>query len=192
MIGKSSLAMAIATALALPAYAGGMQAPEPAADVLAPASSDWTGFYTGLHAGSGDRDIGFGPFSINRDHTIVGVHAGYTHDFGNYALSGEVSFEKVDAGGSDDVDRIGVALKAGYDAGRVMPYISVGLASLDMPGPLSDERGFSYGFGVNFLATDRLMLGLEYRHTKYDDDYLGIPGAEMAADSVILSASYRF
>ncbi len=118
---KTIAILAIASAAAAPAFAGGpvMTAPEPViatpVTVYAP-SANWTGFYAGAHlgygrgiakvdgsgfAGNGNDNDGendgnnFANAGGFRDHGngfIGGIDGGYRYDFGQFVLGGELSY----------------------------------------------------------------------------------------------------
>lgn len=183
------------------AFAGGpvVPAPEPvpAPVVAAPvaAVSDWTGFYAGLQYGQGSADLSYSDLSADiGDFDAFGLHAGYLRDLGQFVLGGEVDYNRVEP---DDTNETGdlwrLKGRAGIDAGRFLPYITIGYAHLSAD-DLS-ESAFLYGIGADFKVTERFTLGLEYTKQEFKDvleDEIGVSGLDLDADLVQLRASYHF
>jgi outer membrane immunogenic protein len=184
------------------AHAGGYVAPvtevEPApvvAPVIAPAS-DWSGFYAGLQygQGSGDRtEEGFDDISSDLD--AYGLHAGYNRDFGQFVLGAELDYNRLDI---DDVADKGdlwrLRGRAGYDAGRFMPYVTLGAArvSADLGDGLDlSETGVTYGIGADFKVTEQIVVGAEYTRQNFKD-VADVDGLDVDGDMVQLRASFRF
>ncbi len=186
------------------AFAGGYVAPvvEPAPVVEESpvvTASDWTGFYAGLQYGSGSADAeGFGVTVDAGDYDAYGVHAGYLRDFGQFVIGGELDYNKVDFDDAeDDGDLVRLRARAGYDAGRFMPYVTLGVARISGDDGEDDisETGFTYGIGADFSVTEKFTVGLEYTRNDFSDvleDETGISGIDLDADLVQVRASYRF
>jgi len=185
----------------VPALAGGMAEPAPAPMVLAAAPQpqfDWTGFFVGVQVGFSDTETSFfgGAFDLQSDARHFGLQGGYLHDFGNIVVGGMLSYEQVDVSDvafDDDPTRLGLSGIVGYDVGRFLPYATLGLTRLDLPDFDTTENGTSFGIGMMFAVTDRVMANVEYTRTEYDD-YLEdfIPDSELTADTVRLGVNYRF
>jgi len=155
------------------AAAGGMDepiapsAPVSPAPVAAPA--DWTGFYVGGDIGTGRSETDFfGSFDL--DHSMYRVRAGYRHDFGTVVVGGELTYgvfnvDTID----DDYTRLGLDLKLGYDAGDLLPYVSLGLARLDNPLTNDTEQGYAYGVGLAYRINDRFSVNVDYQKSVYHD-----------------------
>ncbi|MFA5581148.1 MAG: porin [Paracoccaceae bacterium] len=189
---------AAASFVAGSALAGGYTPPVVEAPIITPvapiAVSDWTGFYAGLQYGTGTAEPAtLGDPLDDTDFDAYGVHAGYLHDMGTFVLGAELDYNNVDLDGLDfDSDMIRLRARGGYDIGRVMPYLTAGVARLSVDtGAVSyTETGMTYGIGVDFKATERFTVGLEYSRQDFDnsDD----SGYEVDADMIQLRASYRF
>lgn len=171
---KSYLAIACVCAVAGPAVAGGPVAtvtePEPMAAAPAPAF-DWTGFYVGVSAVSGDFSDGFTDY----DTSGFGLQAGYLRDLGTFVVGGELSYSKGDYGDlapASDWNATRLKLIGGYDAGRFLPYVFAGITSYDVnqASPFSDTMA-NYGVGARFAfgATGKFVAGLEYLVESKDD-----------------------
>lgn len=191
---KSVLASVAVVALSAPAFAGGLApAPEPVEIVpVIPApqpTADWSGFYVGLHAGKVDLDIvESGDPTETLDGTYYGAHAGYMHDFGRLVAGGELRYTDV----SDIVELdtlISANARLGYDLGRVLPFVSVGLGQLSTVS-LGDDTGLLYGAGAEFAVTDRWNLGAEF--TRYDFEDFNSSGIDLSGNLVGVRASFNF
>ncbi|UWQ97847.1 porin family protein [Rhodobacteraceae bacterium S2214] len=179
------------------ATAGGLAEPVAAAApapvaVAAPVSygSDWSGAYGGLSLGYGDVDADgvTGDF----EGTTFGGHIGYNYDMGNVVLGAEL-----EAVGTDDFvnDATGLELeqvlrakvRAGYDAGAYLPYVTAGVAQATVNG--DDDNGYFYGLGVDYAVSDSFTVGGEVLRHEFED-FNG--GADITADTVGLRVSYNF
>lgn len=196
---KRILVSAVATSLvAGSALAGGYTPPVVEAPIITPvapiAVSDWTGFYAGLQYGTGNADLAIlGDPIGDEDFDAYGLHAGYLHDLGTFVLGAELDYNNVDIDVPGlDADMLRLRARAGYDMGRVMPYLTAGVGRLSLDdGPDSyTETGMTYGIGVDFKATERFTVGLEY--SRQDFDNTDGSGYEVDADMIQLRASYRF
>jgi len=101
-----------------------------------------------------------------------GVHAGYDYDFGSFVFGGELELSGLDVSdGGVDVESVARAkLRAGYDAGDFLPYITAGIAQVNTGGALNaDDTGAVYGVGLDYALTDTLRLGGEVLQHEFDD-----------------------
>lgn len=183
------------------AYAGGPVVPvaeptlAPAPVVVAPATP-WQGGYVGgsLVYGDGTVDAkdeaadflgffgidntlgepeGFGPalrigYDWQFNKAVVGLGASY--DFNKYD---DTKYDVIDTEVSDIKT---LFVRAGYDAGRWMPYVLAGYswadgeASIDGLGSESvDLDGYTVGFGASYMITDRWVGFAEYNYTDFGD-----------------------
>lgn len=187
---------ALAVVAASAANAGGYVAPVVDTPVVAPqpvapvADVDWSGFYAGAQWGKGNAKLKFDGDSAKTDIDAYGVHAGYQKDFGKYVLGGEFAYDRVDP---KDIDSKGdlyrLRARAGYDLGRVMPYVTLGAAHYKDDD--FSETGLTYGIGADFKVTDRVTLGAEYSRTNFKD-VADIKGADVDSNLVQLRAAYHF
>lgn len=215
---KIILPAAMATVLALPAFAAG---PGPVIET-APATpvytqpvtygSDWTGGYVGGQIGyadlGGDEVEGT---SLDGSSGLLGLHAGYMYDFGSYVLGAEIDWDtadfdiplsdSLDSEGVGDIDSIArLKFRAGADLGRTMPYAVAGLAYVNADGPSDlvdfDESGWVAGIGVAHQLTDRWIVGGELLHHRFDDFATEVDNGgtsyDLEATTVSLRASFRF
>jgi len=219
MIARFSVAAAALIAAA-PAMAGGFTpsvaspAPVAAPVVVAPTpivpastGSDWTGFYVGGQFGYGNLSVDDNNGATDDDDfdgATYGLHAGYMRDFGRFVLGAEIDFDgsQISVGegaGAVDLDTVARAkLRAGYDAGRFLPYVTAGYASAqlssddDATDALLDDRydGHFYGLGVAYQINDRFMTSAEVLRHSFEDT----PVADFDTDvtTISLRGSIRF
>ena len=197
---KYLAAFALGSALAAPAFAGGMNTPveEP---VIAPVTyepeapnGDWSGAYGGVQLGYGDVDSnGAG---LNGNGAIGGVHLGYRMDYGNFVGGVELDHDRSNidlgaaAGDLDHVTRL--KLQAGYDMGRTLIYGTGGLAhaKATVGGAGLSDNGWFLGAGVDYQVTDQWVVGgevLQHRFTDFDGS-----GVRLDATTAKVKVSYRF
>ncbi|WP_299370025.1 outer membrane beta-barrel protein [uncultured Tateyamaria sp.] len=192
------LAAAMSFALAAgPLMAGGFDTPAadapPPAQPLPPAPAsapggDWTGAYGGVQLGYGDVN---GSGAADGDDVLGGVHLGYDYDFGTFVLGGEVDYDfaDIDLNGAASVDSVArLKLRAGYDFGRTLGYVSAGLAEVDTS--IGSESGSYFGIGVTHRITDRYTLGAELLEHSFDD--IGGSGVDADATTLTIRGSIRF
>ncbi|WP_323716080.1 outer membrane protein [Paracoccus aminovorans] len=196
-IGYAALALLIAGG----AYAGGYVAPvveQPVitpVETVAPSVGTWDGFYAGLQYGKGTGDLGNrGALADFGDFDAYGLHAGYQKGFGKFVLGGELDYNKVSPDEVySDGDLTRLRLRAGYDAGRFLPYVTLGAAKLDTD-EFSDT-GLTYGLGVDYKVAEHFTVGAEYTRNDFKDvlhDSLGVDGNDLDMNMVQVRASYKF
>ncbi|MFW8636400.1 outer membrane protein [Cribrihabitans pelagius] len=185
---------AIAAAMGSAAFAGNLSepvvepAPAPAPVPVVDYGGDWTGFYLGGQVGQLDADADNG---LSGDDAAYGIHGGYNHDFGRFVLGGEIEYDEtdVDLGGVASVDSVARGkVKAGYDFGRVLGYVTAGVAEAETS--LGDETGEFYGLGLAYKVNDQWSVGGEV--LEHDFDEFGNTGVGGEATSVAVRASFHF
>lgn len=205
---KAVYLAAAASLVAGSAFAGGYVAPVVEAPVVVPvvapvtASTDWTGFYGGVQAGRLDSTLkNDGVADLSGDGSTYGLHAGYLHDFGQAVVGGELAYNKLSGfkwDGTDvkrDGDQTTVKLLAGYDAGRVLPYATVGYSNLTIKAdgalPKADGDGYLVGVGAKFMATDNILVGGEVAKHIYKD-FNDVSGQKLDSTTFGVNVSYKF
>ena len=208
-------AAATAALVAAPALAGGYAEPAPIPVVPAPIpvpppapSADWSGFYIGGQIATGRLTFSNDAFDVEDTYSdlIGGLHAGYLADLGRFVVGAEAAFDWSRIDDSEDfpedplaldsVARIGV--RAGFDAGRVLPYASAGLsrATFSWDGGDGSTDGFFFGGGVEFAVSDRLSVGAEVLRHEWADyaEDIGTedPNWEAGLTTLGLRGSFRF
>ena len=176
--------------------AGAADAPVLKARVAAPASYDWTGFYLGGHFGYGSgslgRDVNAVPnagviFPSSVTGLIGGYQIGYNAHLPNNVVIGweaDVTFASPIVGSATlptpfntDFEYAGTARgRIGYASGRILPYVTGGVAwaqtkadTIDVNGDLISSAsrlhwGWTAGVGVEYALTGRWTAKLEYNY----------------------------
>lgn len=210
------LALASVTILAAPALAGGPVAvtpePAPVAPAPAPAAFDWSGPYVGLGYGatSGDFDLdplASPPLPANprslTDGSALSLHAGYLFQRGSLVYGAELAISRVadtnlpaptDGEGVDRI--IDLKARAGFAADRVLVYGILGFSQVHWDAPSTEafsETGPAYGIGIDYAASDRLTIGLEYLARRTSGRF-DPPGRDfdLNVDTLSLRLGYRF
>lgn len=191
------IALSLAATLAsTAAYAGGFVSGVDAISVNEPVTTgNWTGFYAGVQLGAGDATLSFSGESESEDINAGGFHLGYMRDFGQVVVGGEFAFDRVTLSNGDEDEGAYLGRlrgRVGYNAGRFMPYVTLGSAALvgEEDSDLS-ESGFTYGIGADFRVTDNFLVGLDYSRSTFAD-VLDAPGLDLDADLLQVRASYKF
>lgn len=157
------LATAMALAMTTASYAGGYTAPTVTVTPIieAPVDMGWTGGYAGVAAGT--EKVTVGP--LEADETAYGVFAGYRQDLGNTVVGGELSHTKVEG-----VDLSGTVaeVQVGADAGRLLPYASVGYGKFEAGD--ADAEGIVYGVGADYRVNDKVLVGVKYNRADLKDE----------------------
>lgn len=189
----SAIAVAL-TAGVTAASAGNTEEPvvtaAPVAPVVVPVdtTADWTGFYAGGSLGYADASEDF-----DDDGVTYGAHAGYDYDFGTFVLGGEVEASGFDLsdGGVDADSVLRAKVRAGYDAGAFLPYVTAGIAQLNTGGALDgDDTGAVYGVGVDYAYTDTIRIGGEVLQHEFDN--FDNTGADIDATTAAVRLSFEF
>lgn len=182
------------------AQAGGLSEPvaEPVfvaptpAPVMVASGRDWTGFYAGGSLGYADLegdDLGDDFSGL-----VYGGHAGYNYDFGSYVIGAELegTFGDIDDGAGIDFENVLRAkVRAGYDAGAFLPYVTAGYAqaTVSADGTDIDDDGYFYGAGVDYAFTDNITVGAEVLQHEFEDFN---DGSDVSALTGGLRVSYNF
>lgn len=100
---------------------------------------------------------------------------------------------------------INVAVKAGYISDKFLPYVKAGYSNTRLSdlnylywtegAKKSNHSGLLLGLGIDYAFTDKIILGVEYTHTNYEDKSFmyGGPNTLKPKNSNILgSLSYKF
>lgn len=152
------------------------------------------GLYAGATAGHNSTDIkvseNWTPStydSFGASGGEIGVFAGYGQEVApSIYMGGEIEANKSNAefkySTSTDTLKVskehayGVAVRAGYAAGNVMPYVRVGYNKAKFKGELSgtltgseteSKGGLAFGAGMQWKATDMFSLRGEFVRTNY-------------------------
>lgn len=200
----SSIALALGV-VAAPAFAGGLSMP--VADPVAPAapvavapvavapSADWTGLYVGGQLGYGQSETDDGAF--DEEGATYGAQLGYNYDFGRFVMGGEIAYVGTEIGDEDagaEIDGVATAkLRAGYDAGAFLPYVTAGYASAYTAEEFAGDDqfdGYVYGAGVDYKVSENIIVGGEVLQHEFED--LGDSDVDLDATTAALRVSYQF
>lgn len=200
-----TLAAALA-ALTTPALAGGptVVADDPMPEAMAaPAPvTDWSGPYVGLSYGKSRGDIDFvpAPNQALDDGTARSLYFGYLWQRNNLVYGGELAIVRtkdnfVTGFTCCQVDRsLDLKGRVGLAANRAMFYGVLGYSTSSYDEGVGDwdPKGFSYGIGVDVLATQRLTVGLEYLARNLNGDNPNGLGQEVDIDLDTMSLRVGF
>lgn len=141
---------------------------------------------------------------LESDGTFYGIHAGYMYDLGRIVVGAEFDYDIIDLDeaaatydGETDTVNIDEAtddtiarlkLRAGYDAGRFLPYATAGMARWDSDD--ENTNGVFFGAGVAFAATDNILIGGEILQHQFKDAF--DTEYDIDATTMSLRASYKF
>jgi outer membrane immunogenic protein len=169
----------------------------------------------------------FTAINVKPDGFLGGLYAGYNFDLGNsfvLGVDGDVtynnlkdSYSETDVDGTESLESKlrwsgAVRARAGVAMDRFLPYIAGGVAFGSVKNTLSASNaveevsvsqsktltGWTAGAGVDYAATDNVIVRLEYRYTDYghkDFDF-GVPEAgvrdKFKTNDVRLGVAYKF
>ena len=199
---KSAAALAVVCGtIAGTAQAGGLSepvvavapAPVPVIAAPTPVGNDWTGFYAGAQLGYGQ--LSSDALEDEPSDITYGVHAGYLYDLGSFVLGGELEYDVtdiVDEGSDIALDSVLRAkVRAGYDAGNFLPYVTAGVAQATTSGALeAEDTGAFAGLGVDYQVNPNARVGVEVLHHQFDD--FDDSGADIDATTASLRVSFSF
>jgi outer membrane immunogenic protein len=194
------------------AQAGGPTAvaPDPVPVASAPAAiHDWSGFYAGLGYGtaSGSLDFTPGPYYDLTSGNTTTIFAGYLMQRGSFVYGGELALSQgsdlyIDVSPAYTDEEVGRVIdlkaKAGYAANRVLFYGVLGYSQVEwtIDNPAYDDfttDGFAYGLGIDYAATNRLTVGLEYlSRSTSGASYNAGQDADLDLDTLSLRIGYQF
>ncbi|MBB6308299.1 outer membrane protein [Xanthobacter tagetidis] len=194
----------------LAADLGRAPAPVAKAPVVVPAPVfSWTGFYIGGNAGYGwgsGKDA-LDLANINPSGWSAGGQVGFNYQFANNIVAGiEADLQGGDisastGGLSSSLDMLGtVRGRLGYAFGRVLPYVTGGLAygnnSVDNFGWNQSQThvGWTAGAGVEYALTDHWTAKAEYLYTDLGSKYYDNIGADagVTAQTGKIGINYKF
>lgn len=219
MIGRPFFALAVLLLAASgPALAGGfavpVATPAPAAPVAVAdlPEPDWTGPYLGAQLGFG-RTLSVDSLDAFDDAedegSLAGLHAGYRFDLGRVVAGAELDWDRTgitlrenaaEAGDFDvddvvDLDSVARAkLTLGFDAGRVLPYVTAGVARAAQSAEFLDVEdtvdGSFLGLGAAYAISDRFTVGVEALRHDFED--MPEEGFDTGLDTLTLRGSFSF
>jgi outer membrane immunogenic protein len=161
--------------------------------------ADWTGFYIGASGGYGwlrDIDRSFTPPMPDQgEDWILGVHAGYLHQFGDFVVGGEVEYQRLDITYQTfnfiTVDHAYTAkARVGYAFDQFLISGSIGGAYVTTNFMGLRDLGLAIGGGIDYALTDNISVGAHYQRFSYTN-FSGTM-IDATLDQVALRASVRF
>jgi len=180
---------------------------------------DWSGVYFGVSSGYQWSNIDFNPvgnpgagYNVDHHDAILGAHIGYQHQFGAVVLGVEGNWISSLRDTETSVSCVNPAFncfarfndvltagaRAGWAAGRWMPYVTGGYArgsfenfsrAAAPPNTLfdtghTDHNGWYIGGGLEWAVSPGWTAGLEYRHYEFNsqDVRLFTPAGALSGD----------
>ena len=190
----------VTSAMATSALASGYATPAPTPPVMVAAPApvlSWSGFYAGgqIAAASGNVTVGGAPYS-NLNSTAFGLFAGYNHQLpSNWVIGAEVGVLRGTVNLPTGVPNaytgttIDLRLRGGYAMGRALLYGFVGGSRTTLSGAAFTPSGWTAGLGIDYMATERLMLGVDVAYRRLQDSTVPMVATTTAIE---LRAAYRF
>lgn len=168
---------------------------------------DWSGFYAGVGYGTASGSIDFSsPYYDLTSGNTASLFAGYLVQRGSLVFGGELALSQgsdlyIDVAPAYTLEEIGRVIdlkaKVGYAANRVLFYGVLGYSNVEwaVTNPSASDfttGGINFGLGVDFAATERLQVGIEYlsRDTS-GESYTG-DDADIDLDTLSLRIAYQF
>jgi outer membrane immunogenic protein len=211
---SKSLALALAAAvvvgpaLSTSAFAADLTSAYEAPSYNEPveSSSDWSGAYVGLHAGSGSERVN--PFSGDKEF-IGGIHGGYNHEINGVVVGGEAELThmgdtEVDVPGGELKERARIAAKGkvGAPLGSTLIYGTAGVAMTSLrdtstaEGPDGWKPGWLVGAGVEQKFNDKISGRVEYNYTRTGDvrsfDGVSTSESNVSDHTIKAGVNYKF
>jgi outer membrane immunogenic protein len=170
-------------------------------------SSDWSGAYIGLHAGTASDDLK--PFS-GESEFMGGIHGGYNTEINGVVVGGEAELShlgdaEVDVPGGELKERYRLAAKGkvGAPLGSTLIYGTAGVAmtslrdSGDTDGPDGWKPGWLVGAGVEQKFNDKLSGRVEYNYTRTANvrsfsDTTGTRETDIGDHTIKAGVNYKF
>ncbi|RCS24911.1 porin family protein [Phyllobacterium salinisoli] len=222
-IAASAIALFAATSANA---ADAIMAQEPTPEYTPPAftwSGGYIGAQVGYGWGKSEGEFTDFSTELKPDGFLGGIYGGYNFETGSNVVLGidaDINYAnlKEEADFFDGPDYVftgetklrwegAVRARAGYAVDRFLPYIAGGFAfgevehsaNFDGLGLFEEKKtrtGWTAGAGVDYAATDNLILRLEYRYTDLGDEDYTFAGNDFNVDfkshEVRLGVAYKF
>jgi outer membrane immunogenic protein len=165
----------------------------------------WTGPYVGFHGGAARTEGEFdgcacGIFSGRR----IGAFAGYNWELSNHyvvGIEGDVNYDwngKSFAG----AERVGTDLsgsarvRLGKAVGNVLLYVAGGWTATNAfvvgPNDSAIANGWTVGAGVDWAATEKMFVRVEYRYNNYSPVNLATVTSKFDQDVINVGVGIKF
>lgn len=206
------LGLAIVT-LAAPTFAGGPVAPAPdPVPEVAPAAArhDWSGFYIGLSYGGNSNSHAIDTVEDNTfdltNGSLAGAQLGYLFQRGSLVYGAELAYSTysgvfIPGFTTHHFDHtLDLKARVGFAANRLLAYGVVGYSTGQFTVEFAPnvftykEKGTTYGVGVEYAATDRLSIGLEYSVHNLSANAPSplVNAADLDTDTLTLRVNFKF
>ncbi|QRG07450.1 porin family protein [Xanthobacter dioxanivorans] len=209
LVGAAACAALVAGSISGPAAAADLaRAPVAKAPVAIPVPVfSWTGFYIGGNAGYdwGSGQDALAVAGVDPKGWLAGGQVGYNYQFSNNIVAGvEADVQGGDISGgtpavSSTLDVFGtVRARLGYAFGRVLPYVTGGLAwgnnSIDFAGLGQSQTltGWTAGAGIEYALTDHWTAKTEYLYTDFGSKFYDSLGANAGATSQTARVGFNY
>lgn len=148
---------------------------EPQAVPVEPTVFNWSGPYLGISGGYGwleDADYAFSPpLRSSGEDWVLGLHAGYMHQFGSLVAGVEGDIARLDINFEgfpiDAESSYAVKARAGYAIGRTLLSGHAGAVYATTNIGLEDW-GWIAGAGIDYAVTDNFVAGVSYDHMGFE------------------------
>ncbi|MCL7997265.1 porin family protein [Brucella sp. 21LCYQ03] len=227
MLSSSAFLSIVATgAYAADAISAQEPVPAYVAPISAVPAFTWSGAYIGgqidYSMSKGKFSYGNSPEAKGTGKGFLGgLYTGYNFDIGNNLILGteldfSAGFNKKKANdkfgaspyASSEIRWSGAArARVGYAADRFLPYIAGGLAFGDIKDRLKTadstftkdktRTGWTIGGGVDYAATDNVILRLEYRYTDFGKQSFDLGNStnysrKLSTNDIRVGVAYKF
>ncbi len=165
--------------------------------------TNWSGFYGGLSAssysGQTTQTVGGIPnvYALSTK-SAVGVFAGYNWQNGHLVLGGELAYTDPDQGhilfpATHLNKTFDAKLRAGYATEKTLFYGVIGGSSASITdfGTNVKLSGLSYGMGVDYALTDKIVIGAEYLMRSLNGTFL-TSSYKTKSNSISARLSWKF
>ena len=169
--------------------------------------ADWSGFYAGGQYATNDGDFtnlnaGLPIAGGNLGGDTFGAFVSYNRQTGNLVYGGELAYSAgtitVDGSSDQGFDSLfDVKARLGYAFDRALVYGTVAYTRDNWKAfsTNTNAEGHGYRIGVEYMATDSLVLGVEYMRRSLATDAITFPPpqtVESDFDTFALRIAYRF
>ena len=171
-----------------------------AADRDQSAAYNWTGLYAGAVGSfaTGEDRWSDGPYDLD-DSFFGGAFAGYNQQFGNVVFGAEIvgQFGKMKETDYPELwyqNMIDIKARLGFAFDHTLVYVASGysIANIEEDGGHFTMDGYNIGGGVDFAATENLILGVEYSYRNVDGICTHDDDVEGNVSSFQARVSYKF
>lgn len=147
-------------------------------------AGDWGGFLIGGSISQYSRAD-----SAGSDSRAPGLHFGYNRDYGRLVLGGELEVDRaeISLGATDTEEMRRIKLRAGYDFGDTLGYVTFGGVRAEAAQDHSD--GSVIGFGISYSLDNALQLSGEFLHHSLNRN---ASNPESSSNALSLRASFQF